>query len=66
MTVINFRLKRSLNLHDALHEFREGRGTRTATLEENLVHEFAGLVHEPLFQVFLDVQKVYDSLDRGW
>ena len=22
-------------------------------------------MHEPLFQVFLDVQKVYDSLDRG-
>ena len=24
------------------------------------------LVHEPLFQVFLDVQKAYDSRDRVW
>ena len=27
--------------------------------------QLAGIVHEPLFQVFLDVRKSYDSLDRG-
>ena len=26
----------------------------------------AGIAHEPLLQVFLDVRKVYDSLDRVW
>ena len=25
-----------------------------------------GLAHEPLFQVFLDMRKAYDSLDRVW
>ena len=35
-TVVNFRLKRSVVLHNALHGFRAERGTRTATLEANL------------------------------
>ena len=26
----------------------------------------AGIAYEPLFQVLLDVQKAYNSLDRGW
>ena len=32
-----------------------------ARLKQNL----AGIVHKPLFQVFLDVRKAYDSLDQG-
>ena len=35
-------------------------GTGTAKLAKHL----AGLVHKPLFQVFLIVQHSYDSLDR--
>ena len=31
--VVNCRIKRSVTLHDALHGFRAGRGTATATLE---------------------------------
>ena len=33
-------------------------------MEENLEHKLAGIVHEPLFQVFIDVQKAYNSLYR--
>ena len=65
-TVVNFGLKRSVTLHDALHGFRAGRGMGAATLEANLVQKLSGIAHEPLFQVFLDVQKAYDSLGRGW
>ena len=36
-----------------------------APLEANLDQQLAGLEKEPLFQVFLDIRKVYDSLDRG-
>ena len=32
-------------------------------LEAKLVQQLAGLAHEPLFQVFLDVRKVYALLD---
>ena len=65
VTVVNCRLTRSVTLHDAFHGFREGRVTGTETLEENLAQQLAGIVHEPLFQVSLDVWKAYDSLDRG-
>ena len=63
-TVVNCRINRSVTLHDALHGFRVGRGMGTETLEVNLANHLAGLAHGPLFQVFLDVQKAYDSLDR--
>ena len=35
-----------------------------AIMEAKLSQHLVGLVHEPLFQVFLDVRKAYDSLDR--
>ena len=63
--VVNFCLKRSVELHDSLHGFREGRGTGAANLEAKLAQHLAGLAHKPLFQVFLDVHKAYKSLDRG-
>ena len=62
--VVNCRLKMSVGMHNALHGFREGRGTGMATLEYKLEHQLAGLAHKPLFQVLLDVQKAYDLLDR--
>ena len=37
----------------------------TETLGEKLTQQLVGLAHDPLFQVFLDVRKSYDSLDRG-
>ena len=64
MAVINCNIKRSVTLHNALHGFRAGRGTGTATLEEKLAQKLAGIAHEPLSQVFLYVQKAYDSLYR--
>ena len=60
-----FRLKWGFVLQDALHGFRVGQGTGTATLEAKLSQQLAGLAHEPLFQVFLDICKAYDSMDRG-
>ena len=59
--VVSCRLNRSGTLHDALHRFRAG----TTTLESRLEQQLAGIAHKPLFQVFLDVRKAYDSLDRG-
>ena len=51
--------------NDALHGFREGRGTSSATLEAKLDQQLAGLAREPLLQIFLDIRKAYNSLDRG-
>ena len=35
------------------------------TLEANLVQQLTRITHKPLFQLFLDVCKAYDSLDWG-
>ena len=50
-------------LHENIYGFRKGRGMGTAILEAKLAQHLAGLVHKPIFQVFLDVIKAYDSLD---
>ena len=34
-----------------------------ATLEANMAQQLTGMAHKPLFQVFLDLRKSYDSLD---
>ena len=33
-------------------------------MEENLAQQLAGISHGPLFQVFIDVKKTYESLDK--
>ena len=62
--MVNFSLKRSIVLHDALHGFKEVRGAGTATLEAKMAQQLSGIAHEPLFQVFLDFYKSNGSLVR--
>ena len=50
-------VRNAITLHDALHGFRQGRGAGTATIEANMAQQLAGIFHEPLFQVLIDVQK---------
>ena len=64
--VINCWLKRSVMLHNALHVFRTGRGAGTAIIEANISQQLVGIAHEPLFQVFLDLQRAYYLLDWEW
>ena len=64
-SIVNKRLRNEITINDALYGFRQGRGTGTVTMEDNLSQKLAGIVHEPLFHVFIDVSKSYDSLDRG-
>ena len=64
--MVKLQLNRIATLYDALYGFRAGSGTGTATLEGKLAHQFSGIAHELLFQVFLYVRKAYNSLDRGW
>ena len=65
-TMVDFRLKYSVTLHNALHGFRARRGTKTVILESKLVQQLTGIAQEPLLHLFLDLQKAYDSLDMGW
>ena len=65
MVVLNLILKKGMDLHNSLHGFQEEYGTRMATIESMLSHQLAGLDHESLLQVFLDLQKTYDLFYRG-
>ena len=59
------RFTASITYHDALHSFRAGRGTGTATLEAKLLQQLATLREEVLNLIFLDLHKAYDTLDRS-
>ena len=63
--ILHRRLTTGLQLHDALHGFREGCGTGTATLEANLLQQLAAMREEVLYVIFLDLTKSYDALDRS-
>ena len=65
MSIVNIQLRSTTILHDALHGFRKGRGTGTATTEGKLEQKLAGIVHKPLLQIFIDVWKAYDFLYGG-
>ena len=62
---MNSRLQSTIILHNALHGFIQGEGTGTEIVESKLEQKLVGIVHEPLFQVFVDAKKAYESLDRG-
>ena len=63
--ILNRRFTSSITYHDALHGFRAGRGTGTATLEAKLLQQLAALREEVLYVIFLDLTKAYDALDRS-
>ena len=62
--IINERLKSSTEFHDALHGFRAKRGTETTTIEANLLQQIYGMCQKTLCEIFLDLHKAYDALDR--
>jgi hypothetical protein len=63
-TIIHMRLGEAIVFHPSIHGFRSGRGTGTAILEAKLLMQIFACEANPLFQVFLDLTKAYDSLDR--
>ena len=63
--ILNRCFTSSIAYHDALHGFRSGRGTGTATLEAKLLQQLAALREEVLYVIFLDLHKAYDALDRS-
>ena len=64
-SILNSGLQRFIVINDVLQGFRQGRGTGTAITEAKLEEQLAGIFHVPFFQVFINVRKFYDSLDRG-
>jgi hypothetical protein len=63
-SIITQRLQESIPFHESLHGFRTGRGTGTASLDAKLHMQLAHIRGSPLYQIFLDLSKAYDTLDR--
>ena len=63
--ILHRRLTAAITFDDALHGFREGRGTGTANLEAKLLQNLVAMREEVLYVIFLDLTKAYDALDRS-
>ena len=58
------RLQYASTKQNDLHEFRKAQGNGWKNLEANMVKQLVVICHEYLFEVFLYVQKVYNSMDK--
>ena len=63
--ILHHRLTTAITYHNALHGFRGGRGTGTATLEAKLLQQLAAIREEVLYVIFMELTKEYDVLDRS-
>ena len=50
-------------MHNILHRFRVRRGAGTSIMELKLTQEIASIDQSPLFLVFLDLRKAYETVD---
>ena len=55
--VIDTRIKKAVTFHDVLHGFHIGRGMGTSIMELNIAQDLASVDQDPIFLVFLDLQK---------
>jgi len=63
--IVNRCLMSSICFHDDLHGFLPGHSTGTACLEAKLKAQLAFWSGQPLYHVYLDFSKAYDSIDCG-
>ena len=61
--LLNHRFTMSIYFHDLLHDFGADRGTWTTTLEAKLLQQLMATREAVLQEIFLNLQKAYDSLD---
>ena len=63
-SIINRRMANKIPFHDSIHGFRAKRGTGTAIIEAKLHMQLTQRAKKPLFMIFLDLKKAYDTLNR--
>ena len=64
-TIITQRIQDGVEFHDCVHGFRRKRGTSTAIIETKLRMQLAFRQQKPYYQIFLDLTKAYDTIDRS-
>ncbi len=55
----------SIEFHDCLHGGLPKRGTGTASIEAKLAQQLAWQDQCPLYEIYVDLKKAYDSINRG-
>ena len=50
--------------HDCLHGYMAKRGTGTATVDAKLAQQLAYLEQHPLYRIFINLRKAFDTMDR--
>ena len=63
-SIINIRLTNTITFCDSVHGFRKQRGCFTAIGEAKLKMQISICNSRPLYQVYIDLKKAYDSIDR--
>ena len=62
--LIENRLCSSLQMHDVLHGFRDGRRTGTAIMELKIAQEISSIDQDPLLLLLLDLRKAYGTVNQ--
>jgi len=65
LAIVHLQLMKHIMFHEDLHGFLPEHGTGTACLEAKLAAQLAYRTGQPLYHIYLDFAKVYDSLDRA-
>jgi hypothetical protein len=55
----------SIEFHDCLHGGLLKRGTGTASIKAKLAQQLAWQDQCPLYEIYVDLKKAYDAIDRG-
>ena len=56
-------IRASLQMHNVIHGFMDGRGTGTDIMDLKLAQELASIDQDPLFLIFLDLRKAHDTVE---
>jgi hypothetical protein len=63
-SIINIRIRHVVQFDEAVHGFREQRGTGTAILTNKLLMQRSAAEQTMVKQIYLDLKKAYDTIDR--
>jgi hypothetical protein len=63
--IIHLCLQAVIDFRPSLHGFRQRRGTGMCILEAKLQMQLASYLCQPLYQIFVDLTKAYDTLDHS-
>jgi hypothetical protein len=65
LSILDARMKDIVEFNNAIHGFRQERGTGTAVLHNKLGIQLAIRRKDTVVQLYLDLTKAYNTLDRG-